>query len=385
MNKHFCLTLTLCAGLVACDGDIKPFEDALTVQKQQLQSLQFEGLKSVVDVGEQLTLRVLAIDIHGNTSDFTQKVDWHAPATGVISLRGAQLQGDRVGTAVLTAQFSHLTVSGSVTVSDAQLQSMRLEAPSNSLKECSRAQLKAVGIYSDNTERDETARALWRVEGAASRISSSGLLDTLNAGTVTVQAQFNGVQATALSLSVTDSLQSLSVSPTSFTKQVNQSQQLSATGQFTDNTSSDLSDLVTWQFNGLSDVLSVDDKGLVNAKTVGAGAVSAACGGLSASSQATIEAAASVVSIDINDGDNPVEVTMGDNVRLSLQARRSDNTTFDARGEATWEVVSGSDVLRVDNDDDRGRLSLLRAGTASVRATYQNQNDQIEVVVRARN
>jgi len=125
-------------------------------------------------------------------------------------------------------------------------------------------QYTAIGNYTDGSTKDLTASATWSSSDRyVAAVSATGVVSVNSAGTATISAKSGAVSgSTNLTVRV---LKSITVTPGGPTLAVTSgSQQLGATGAFSDSTSEDLTSAATWtSSNGA--VATVSSEGMVNA------------------------------------------------------------------------------------------------------------------------
>jgi hypothetical protein len=242
------------------------------------------------------------------TQDLTSEVIWASSDGAIASVSNA---AGTYGLAT-TASVGSTTVSaisGSVvgdtifTVTDATLASIEVLPATPSVANGQAQQFTATGHYTDNTTLDLTTDVTWgSSDGSVATVSndpgSNGLATTTSAGTTTVSATSGSVSGEA-TLTVTDAtLVSIDVTPTTATVANGQTQQFTATGHYTDNTTLDLTTEVTWDSSdSLVATLSNDpgSNGLATTTGVGNTTVSATSGAVSGSASLTVASTAPTV------------------------------------------------------------------------------------------
>src|SRR2546430_321189 len=150
---------------------------------------------------------------------------------------------------------------GSNNVSDPPtLVSVQVAAPSINLTVGDSEQLTATGKYSDKSTKDLTASVTWATSpaGLATGISAGTTMITATSGSVSATATLNVTAASATSLAITPN-------PASMTLFV--SRQFTATAQFSDGTSQDVTNVASWSSSS-TQTASVTASGVVSAKKV---------------------------------------------------------------------------------------------------------------------
>ncbi len=153
-------------------------------------------------------------------------------------------------------------------------------------------QFSATGKYSDGSSKDLTSSVLWSSsDTSVASVNNAGLATGVVVGVVTVTAQFGAMQGSA-TLNITNAgtnLTGITLSPVAASVPVNTTQQFTATGNYSDGSSRDLTALVTWGSSSTA-VATVDANGLVTAVAAGSTNISATLGSISNSTSLTVTA-----------------------------------------------------------------------------------------------
>jgi len=143
-------------------------------------------------------------------------------------------------------------------------------------------QLKATGSYSNGSQQDLTATASWASSAPAiATINSSGLASGVSTGQTTITATSGTVKGST-GLSVTAAvLVSIAVTPSTASVLVGTTEQFTATGKYTDNSTQDISSSVSWS-SSAPDVATVSSSGLATILASGKTSINASLGSVSA-------------------------------------------------------------------------------------------------------
>ncbi len=214
---------------------------------------------ATLSVGKTLQLAATGTFSDGSTQDLTETVDWSSSdpgvATVVATVPGAGLVSALAqGTVDITATFGTQSASRTLDVSGAALQSIEVtpEGTRAALAEGTTMQLRATGTYSDGSNGDVTGDVTWSSSNTAvaaidRNAGTSGLLSAISPGSTRVTATLQGVESSALAITVSSAtLSFLSISPTNPAVTVGQTTQLTATGDFSDGSSQDVTRDVVW-------------------------------------------------------------------------------------------------------------------------------------------
>jgi trimeric autotransporter adhesin len=239
-------------------------------------------------------------------------------------------------------------------------------------------QFTATAFLSDKTTKDITSSAQWgSSDSSIASIDATGVATGSASGTVTITAKSGTLQANA-TLNVTAAaanLSSILISPAASSMPVNTSQQFTATGNYADGSSADLTTLVTWASSS-SGVATISASGLATAVTAGTTNISASFAGVSASTGLTVTAP-TIVSIAVT----PVGLTLGIgiNQQYVATATYSDGSSVDLSSGVTW-TSSSSSVASINSS---GMATTVAAGQATITATVGSLTDTANLTVVA--
>ena len=163
-------------------------------------------------------------------------------------------------------------------------------------------------------------------------------------------------------------LQSIQVSPAgpSITLTVNASnrQQFTATGQYSDGSSKDLTSSVTWSSSD-TNVATIASSGLATGKAVGSTTITATSG--SVSNKATLIVTISLVSIAVTPA--TVSIAPATNQQFTATGTFTDGSIQNLTSQVTWNS-SGAAVGSISNTEPtNGLVQALTPGTSTITAT----------------
>jgi hypothetical protein len=186
-------------------------------------------------------------------------------------------------------------------------------------------QFSASGTFTDGSIQDITDSVAWTSSDITiATIDGTGLASTRGMGSVTITAT-DGLVSAATSLTVTAAeLTSIAVTPSNPSITAGITQQLTATGTYTDGSTQDLTSTVGWTSSNTA-VATVDGAGLATALTTGSATITAASGGVSGSTSLTVNpATVSSVSVAWGTAGSAPLVTASDEIRLLPAGRNTD-------------------------------------------------------------
>lgn len=155
-------------------------------------------------------------------------------------------------------------------------------------------QFKATGTFTGGTTRDVTSSVTWsstntKVATISSAGSTRGLATAVSAGTTTIKAVHGTIKGTTL-LTVTaagPSLSSITVTPSTPSINMGTQQQFTATGNYSDGSTKDLTSTSSWSSSAPS-IASVSISGLATTVASGQATIQATFGAVSGSALLTV-------------------------------------------------------------------------------------------------
>lgn len=232
-------------------------------------------------------------------------------------------------------------------------------------------QFTATGTYSDGEEKDLTAEVIWkssdsRVATVSNDAGSKGLVNVLatSAQRVVVTATLDAVSGTThLTVPVIE-LVTIAVTPANPTLAAGTSVDLTATGTYSDGTTSDITGAVQWKSAEIP-VATVAATGRVSGVAVGISLVSATMGTVTGSTTLTVTSAA-LQSVSI--AANSTSLAAGTKQQLTATGLFSDGSSQVLTTAVTW-ISSTPSVATITPD---GMATAVAVGTATISAVYQN-------------
>ena len=148
-------------------------------------------------------------------------------------------------------------------------------------------QFTATGTYSDHSTQNVTASSVWNSSVSAVATVSAGLASTSAQGTTNISAASGTVVGSAKLTVTAPALVSIAITPANPTISVGMSQQLTATGTYTDSSNQDLTGSATWTSSAKT-IASVSSTGVASALSAGTATIQAAVGSISGSTPVTV-------------------------------------------------------------------------------------------------
>jgi len=306
--------------------------------------------------------------------DISKSVHWESTNANFATISNTfetagLANATNIGTTLIKAHLSNLT-SNSVTLitTDAILEKLTI-SPRNSTTILGEAQqFSATGFYNDQTITDLTDQVTWEsraplIVSMSNAAGSVGLALSLNEGSATISASFQGLTVNTILSVGAASLVSIKLSPLSAALQAGRTQQFTATGIYTDKTAN-ITDLATW-VSDAPGVATVNNKGMVTAIGVGNASITASFNGMSSTTKLSVTLLAPTIALKSVTG-SPSVVTgkilhitaSGGTTPYTWSVDNLNNATITAKGKFTGIIVGPVIVTATDNKGYSGSLLI---------------------------
>lgn len=358
------VSLMVCLVVAGCGGGRHSNSNSQGSGDRTLVSIAVTSANSATTVAAGATLQMAAQGKYsdGSLADITSQVTW---TTSDLTLAKANATGlltaSKAGTVTVSATQGSVSGTMNITVSQATLSSISILG-AGSLAAGVNEQLAAQGIFTDSTTQSITSQVTWQSsDPTVATVSSSGLLTAVKAGNVTVTASLNSVSGNA-GVTVTSAvLTAINVSMTTPNVVAGGSEQLTATGVYSDNSMQSLTTQVMWSSSDAT-VASVNAVGMLTAVKGGSVTVTATLGTISGTGNVVVNAA-TLTSITVSPA--LFSIASGQNKQLSALGVYSNGTSQDVTSQVTWN----SQNTAAATVSSSGLVSGVAAGSAMITAT----------------
>jgi 6-phosphogluconolactonase (cycloisomerase 2 family) len=224
-------------------------------------------------------------------------------------------------------------------------------------------QFTATAHYADSSTLDATSVAAWSSSDATATIDAKGLAKTLLQGTPIIQAQYGGFSDSTVLTIGPAALVSIAVTPNNPSVAKGLTQQFTATGTYTDNSTLDLTSTATWS-STMTAVATINAAGLAQTVAQGSTTINALSNAVNGSTSLTVGPPA-LVSISIG-GNSSVHLPRP--AAFAAIGNYTDGSVQDLTSTATWSSSSTA-VATINN---MGFASTVSAGPTTITATGPN-------------
>jgi len=316
---------------------------------------------SALPVGESEQLTATGNFSDGSTQDLTQSATWSSSGSGsaVVSAHGV-LTAVNMGMVQVSAAYQGVTGSASITITQTALLGITVSPNQSSLPVGETRQLTATANFSDGSVQNLTQLATWTSSASAiASVNTQGVVTAAAVGSTQLSATYQGMTATAAVTVTQPALLTITISPSQSTVPLGESEQLTATGNYSDGSTQNLTQSAAWSSSSLS--VGVSMQGIATGRSLGVAQVSAACQGVTGSTTLTVGAAA-LLSIAVSP--NQYSLPAGDSKQLIAVGSFSNGTTQNLTQSATWS--SSSAVASV---SATGMVTTNAAGSSTITAS----------------
>lgn len=351
----------------------------LTVTEAVIKLIQVTPATVELAKGQSEQLTATAIYSDDTSSSVTNFVTWVSADKTTASVTDGVLKAEAVGSTTVTATkdgISSNTVN--VTNSDAVIAAIQVTPSTVDLAKGETEQLTATAIYSDGTSSSVTNSVVWvSSDTTTASVTTAGVLKAENVGSTTVIAKLNGINVSSNTVKVatTDAVvKAIQVSPETVTLAKGQTQQLTATGLYSDGTSHSLTGLATWEAENTT-TATVTPEGLLTGESVGTTTVTVTMDGVISQLDVTVTDAV-ITAIRLTP--TTVDVAKGQTLQLTATATYSDGTSSPLTDLVTWV----SDDAATATVTPEGLVTGESVGSTTVTVTKNGISNTVNVTVK---
>ncbi|EOG5907746.1 Ig domain-containing protein, partial [Vibrio vulnificus] len=294
---------------------------------------------SPVNVAKGQTQQLVAMATYSDatSSDISNSVTWTSFDTTYATVTSAGLlSGAEVGNTTLTATKDGITSNTvAVNVSAAFITSIQVTPSPVNVAKGQTQRLVAMATYSDGSSSDISSSVTWTpFDTTYATVTSAGLLSGAEVGNTTLTATKDGITSNTVGVNVSAAfITSIQVTPSPVNVAKGQTQQLVAMATYSDATSSDISNSVTWTSFDTT-YATVTSAGLLSGVEVGNTTLTATKDGITSNTVDVDVTDAVITAIQVTP--SPVNVAKGQTQQLVAMATYSDGSSSDISSSVTW-------------------------------------------------
>ncbi len=324
------------------------------------------------------------------TADLTVSATWSSSSPTSFSISNAAGQKGQatalaVGTGVVQASFAGVIGTAKVAVTSSPLAGIKVTPNPLAIVLGLKGSLLATGAYQNGTSQDITTQVAWTVaDGTIASVSNvaatAGQVSGLAVGTTTVTATLAGISGQAAVTVSQAKLIGITVAPATANVTAGVTQAFTATGNYDNGATPDLTTQVTWTSSniGVAQVSNAaGSNGLASSLVAGTATITATLTGVSGTATLTVGAPL-LSSIIIAPASASIQV--GATQAFTVAAVYQNGTTAPVLG--AW-MSSDPSVATIPATGRRAVATAVAAGTTTITVTFQGQTDAALLTVTA--
>ena len=263
---------------------------SLTVGPATLVSIAVSPQSFLLPKGETHQLDAIGTFSDGSQKTITDSATWSVEPTGIAAISTTGLvKGQTVGSATITADLNSIRGRNALTVSASTLVSISVSPQRPSLPKGETRQLNAVATFSDGSQKTITESATWSVAPTGiATVSATGSVTAQAVGSATVTASLDSVRESDPLTVSPPVLVSMAVAPANSSIMLGTTEQLTATGTYSDGSTQNLTNSAAWS-SANSSVVNISPAGVAAANSVGSTTVSATSNDLTGSTAIMVQ------------------------------------------------------------------------------------------------
>ena len=310
----------------------------------------------------------------GGTLDLTASVTWSSSVPTVATVNTTGLAtGATTGQTMINASAANMSGSSTLNVTSAALASIAVTPAMQTIPIGITEQFAATGAFTDGSVQNITGSAQWissndSIATVSNAGGTQGLATSVATGSSSISATSGSISAST-NLTVNPvSLVSITVNPSNPSIALGTTQPFTATGTFSDGSTSDLTASATWG-SGNAAVASVNSSALATSLAPGTATVTSTVGDISGATQLTVTPAA-VVSITVNPAFG--SIPLGLNQSFTALGTFSDGSTQDVSSSAHWSSSVPAVATVSNTPGSQGIAASTGSGGTLISATLSN-------------
>ncbi|KTD53578.1 protein with a bacterial immunoglobulin-like domain protein [Legionella santicrucis] len=356
----------------------------LTVTAATLNSITVTPVNPSIANGTNLQFTAIGNYSDGSAQDITTMVTWNSSLLNVATISNAAgseglAKSVSPGATTITATLGSTSGTTNLTVTAAVLTTIEVLPLNRSIASGTTQQFIAIGLYSDGTHRLLTDQVTWAsstpsVAPISNATGSKGLAAGIQVGSTVITASLNSVSGNTTLTVTAATLSTIEVKPVSQSIANGTTLQYTATGVYSNRTTQDLTNSVTWSSSNPS-IATIDNatgsKGLATALAVGGPTtISASLNGVTGNASLTVTPA-TLTSISLSP--NNTTLASGLTLQYTATGHYSDNSIQDITTQVVWSTVNQSVAVISNADGSKGLLTAVgSSGTTTVNATLDS-------------
>jgi hypothetical protein len=324
-----------------------------------------------------------------STQDITSTVTWSSSAAGVATIsNGTSTQGIALaiahGSSTITATLGSISNTATLTVTNGVLQSIAVTPANTTVVLGSVRQFTATGTFLDGSTtsmQDITNVATWNSSSVGvATITISGAVTALKLGTTTITATWNSISGSTQVTVNAANLSSIAIQPGNSTIAPQTTIQFSAVGTFSDGSTRNLTNQVTWSSSN-SAAATIQNSTATGVST-GESTITATLAAVAISGSITLTVSdATIQSISVTPSGR--SIAPGTTLTLIATGVFSDSSTQTITNSVTWSS-NNTALAKVSNAvGSNGIVTAVSAGSVTIQAAFRGVSGSAPLTVNS--
>src|ERR1700735_2504680 len=330
-----------------------------------------------ISVGETQPFTATGNYSNGSTKDLSSSVNWQSQNTTAATISaGGMVTAKAQGSSTIMATMGSVSGSALLTVSSGTLVSIAVTPANPSIAKGSKVQFTATGTFSDNSTQNLSSSVTWTSQAAGvATIAAGGSATAVGTGTSQIQATSGALSGSTILTVTSATLVSVAVTPANPSIVKGQTEQFTAAGTFSDNSTQNLTGSVAWT-SQTPGVVTITAGGLATGLATGTSKIEAASGAIDGTTNLTVTAP-TLTSITVTPADP--SILKGQTEQFTATGTFSDHSTQNLTGTATWT----SQTTAVATIAAGGLATGVKAGTSKIQAASGGVSGSTTLTVTA--
>jgi hypothetical protein len=344
-----------------------------------LQSISIAPANPLLAVGQNQQFTATGRYSDGSNRDLTGMVSWSSSQPSIVGISSTGFaNGVSLGSSTITASLGTISATTLASVNSVALVSIAVTPTTPAIALGTDQQLVATGTYADGSTLDLTKSATWSSSAPSiAAVTPAGQANGTSTGRAVISATVAGISGSSTLTITSATLVSVEITPAIPTLPQKMPEQFTATGNFSDGSTQNITSSVQWTSSN-SSVASISNtagsQGMAVSGAAGSSTISAASGSISGSTTLTVSNV-SLVSISVNPA--TPSIASGTTLQFTATGSFTDGSTQDLTASATWS--SGNSTVATVNSSALG--TSFATGTATITASVGSISGSIPLNV----